>query len=84
MCLLVFLGYNAHPKSPWYEYPVIKVGDWGLASFTNTLDPHNPERFEGKGTAWYLPPVSKHSKFASSCRRAYGMLIAYLEGRSVL
>ena len=57
--ILVFLGYHADPKSPWHAYPVVKVGDWGLASLTNSLDPGNPKNFIKNGTPWYLPPVSE-------------------------
>lgn len=50
------------PNSPWQAYPVIKVGDWGLASLTNVHDAENPEKFVKNGTAWYLPPVSDTSE----------------------
>ena len=57
---VVFLGYHTNPKSPWHVYPVVKVGDWGLASLTNSIDPANPHKYIKNGTAMYLPPVSHH------------------------
>ncbi|ERF72103.1 hypothetical protein EPUS_02894 [Endocarpon pusillum Z07020] len=59
----IFLGYHAHPKSPWHVYPVVKVGDFGLASLTNHLDPRNPQSFVKNGTAWYLPPESRAKEY---------------------
>jgi hypothetical protein len=55
----VFLGYHVDPESPWHVYPVLKVGDWGLAKLTNEYDPENPRRFMERGTRVYLPPVSR-------------------------
>lgn len=39
-----------------YDYPVVKLGDYGLNAWTGHNDPHNPEELGIRGTSGYLPP----------------------------
>lgn len=41
-----------------FDYPVIKLGDFGLSEYTGPNDPENPKRWlGGSGTTCYRPPV---------------------------
>ena len=42
---------------PTSDYPIIKLGDFGLADITAATDPNNPRTFWGRGTIDYMPPV---------------------------
>ena len=42
---------------PTSGYPIIKLGDFGLADITAAGDPNNPQTFWGRGTVDYMPPV---------------------------
>lgn len=65
----VFLGYAEHRQSDpskcggtqKYDYPVVKMGDFGLSLFTGPTDRRNPVGYFGYGTAFARPPVSDPS-----------------------
>lgn len=63
----IFLGYPEHRAGTnksyaggtrEYDYPVIKLGDFGLAEYTGPDDVENPHQHWGSGTDAYHPPVS--------------------------
>lgn len=65
----VFLGYPEHRSGPqqssWrgtqkLDYPVVKLGDFGLCIFTGPQDVDNPYQHFGAGTAGYKPPEQVH------------------------
>lgn len=68
----VFLGYAEHREpdnqgnfssyggTRKYDYPVIKLGDFGLAHFTGPEDPHNPRIYLEVGGKGMRPPVGSH------------------------
>lgn len=41
-----------------YNYPTIKMGDFGLAAITGWFDESNPRMYSNHGTPGYIPPVS--------------------------
>lgn len=64
----IFLGHPEHRAGIYssfggtrvYDYPVIKLGDYGLAKYTGEADMDNPDGHWGQGTASYLPPEQAH------------------------
>lgn len=71
----VFLGYAERRKNASrrggttrYDYPTIKLGDFGMAFFTGEDDHDNPCLYFAHGTRHCRPPVSAHPFLAkSSC-----------------
>lgn len=52
------LGYEN--EDPFLKsYPVVKLGDFGLAELTGPDDARNPIGFYGLGSKAYKPPVSR-------------------------
>lgn len=69
----IFLGRPDHRdgiRSTWggtrkYDYPVVKIGDFGFSKYTGDDDVNNPLRWMLRyGTACYMSPVSsrEHSR----------------------
>jgi serine/threonine protein kinase len=54
----VMLGYKDE-NAALRDYPVIKLADFGLAELTEPDDERNPTRFYDRGTALFMPPVSR-------------------------
>lgn len=42
----------------YFNYPAIKMGDFGLAVITGPFDVWNPKIYKNRGTPGYIPPVS--------------------------
>ena len=63
------LGYKAE-ESLFKSYPVIKLADFGLAELTGPDDPWNPKRLHGRGSAAYMPPVSRTFQSLGSALKA--------------
>ena len=60
LTFLVFLGENCDPQRPSMRpyYPTPKLGDFGLALFTNKDDLRNPAKMRDAGTRFWKAPVS--------------------------
>lgn len=42
---------------PYFNYPAVKMGDFGLAVITGRFDEWNPRMYRSHGTPGYIPPV---------------------------
>lgn len=49
--------YGGHQSN---VYPMVKIGDFGVATLTSVKDRENPWRLWGTGTRYYKPPEQTH------------------------
>lgn len=55
------LGHKAEDDL-FKSYPVVKLADYGVSELTGPDDTKNPQSFYGRGSAAYMPPVSRNTR----------------------